>query len=466
MQAPPFDAPAALARARAHRTWHATGATLPYRARRDALRALRDAVRRHEQAILEAVHADMRRPAFEGRLSEVGLVHGAIAHTLRHLREWMRPQEVSTPLSVQPATSTVHRRPLGVVLIVAPWNYPVLLLLAPLVAAIAAGNCAVLKPSEKAPKSAAMLERIIADAGLHQWATVVLGEGADVVPALMDGFRFDHLFFTGSARVGALVAGMAAQRLVPVTLELGGKSPAIVDRTAKVDLAAKRIAWGKCFNAGQTCISPDHALVHADVMEPFIAAFARHITAFFGDDPQRSPHFARIIDDQRFAVLRAHLAHGTVRVGGGHDAADRYIAPTLLTDVPPDAPPMREEIFGPILPVVPWREKEEVVATVQRNPTPLAAYIFGRDERTIRYLHERIAFGGGCVDHTLAHFGNAELPFGGVGTSGMGRYHGRHGFDAFSHVQGLVRAATWCDPGVQYPPYTKGKYALLRKVLG
>lgn len=466
MDAVPFNAPAALEAANAHRTWFATGATLPYKARRDALRALVGAVKKNEQAILDAVHADMRKPTFEGYLSEVGLVQEAIDHALHHLRDWMRSQEVNTPLSIQVAESKVYRQPLGVVLIVAPWNYPVLLLLSPLVAVIAAGNCAVLKPSEDAPHAATVVERIIAEAGLQQWATVVQGRGSDVVPALINGFRFDHIFFTGSPRVGALVAGMAAPQLVPVTLELGGKSPTIVDRTVNIGMAARRIAWGKCFNAGQTCISPDYALVHADVLEEFVDAFARHIKSFFGDDPQRSPHFARMINQRRFDVVKGYLAHGTVQVGGQHDAADRYIAPTLLTDVPLDAPPMREEIFGPVLPVLPWREREEVLSIVQRNPFPLACYTFSKSEDTIRFFNERIAFGGGCVNQTLAHFGNPDLPLGGIGTSGQGRYHGRAGFDTFSHVKSVVRSSTWIDPGVQYPPYTSGKYSILRKVLG
>ncbi len=467
MEAPaPFNAKAALDAAHAHRTRFATGATLPYQARRDALRALAAAVKKNEQVILNALHADMRKPVFEGYLSEVGLVKQELAHTLAHLREWMRPQEVSTPLALQVAESKVYHQPLGVVLIVAPWNYPVQLILIPLIAAIAAGNCAVVKPSEDAPHAAAVVERIIADADLQRWVSVAQGVGSTVVPALINGFRFDHIFFTGSPRVGALVAGMAAPQLVPVTLELGGKSPAIVDRTINAQQAARRIVWGKCLNAGQTCISPDHALVHADVYEAFIDAFAQHVKTFFGEDPQQSPHFARIINARRFAVLKEHLSHGTVRVGGQHDAADKYIAPTLLTDVPLDALPMREEIFGPILPVLPWREKEEVLAIVQRNPTPLACYTFSKHEATIRFFNERIAFGGGCVNNTLAHFGNPDLPLGGLGTSGMGRYHGRYGFDTFSHLKSVVRSSTWIDPGVQYPPYTKGKYAIVRKAVG
>lgn len=462
----PFDAADALRRAMAQRKWYDSGATLPYRARRDALLALSRSLRKHETAILDALHADMRKPVFEAYLSEIGLLHQEIDHALKHLKEWMRPRPVETPLALQPARSTVHIGPLGVVFIIAPWNYPLMLLLSPLVGAIAAGNCAVLKPSEDAPHTAAITERIVREAFVPEHVTLVQGAGSEVVPQLLDGFRFDHVFFTGSPRVGAQVAVQAAKQLVPFTLELGGKSPAIVDCKVNVALAAKRIAWGKCFNAGQTCISPDHVLVQADVMEPFLAAYAKTIDAFFGPDPQNSPHFARIVNARRFDVLKSYLAHGRIRTGGAYDAAERYIAPTVLTDVPWDAPPMREEIFGPILPVIPWREREEVLEIVRRNPFPLSAYVFSKDERNVRFFTERIAFGGGCVDQCLAHFGNPHLPLGGVGTSGMGRYHGHHTFALFSHHKGIVRSSSTIDPGIHYPPYSNFKYRVLRKVIG
>ncbi|HEY0976653.1 MAG TPA: aldehyde dehydrogenase family protein [Flavobacteriales bacterium] len=448
-----------------HRRFFEEGRTRSYTERRKALKALGDALMANEAQVLEALHRDMRKPVFEAYLSEIGLLRQDLHHALDHLAEWMRPQRVSTPLALQPASSRVQRDPLGVVLIIAPWNYPLLLLLSPLVAAIAAGNCAVLKPSEDAPHTAAVVERIIATADLQPWVSVVQGDGRTVVPELIAAFRFDHIFFTGSPRVGAIVATLAAPQLIPVTLELGGKSPAIVDERVDLECAARRIAWGKFFNAGQTCISPDHALVHAAVMPAFLDAITRHTRRSFGEDPQRSPHFARMVNDRRFEAVKGYLGQGRVHLGGEHDAADRYIAPTVLTDVPADAAVMREEIFGPVLPVIPWREPEEVFAQVARNPFPLSLYVFSRNGKRIRLFTERIAFGGGCVNNTLAHFGNPELPLGGIGTSGMGRYHGRYGFEVFSHAKGIVHSSTLFDPGVQYPPYTSWKQRILRRAL-
>lgn len=443
-----------------------SGATRGYAARRDALKSLGKALREYEPEVLEAMHLDMRKPTFEAYMSELGLVHAEIRNTLKHLKEWMRPERVPTPLALQVAESFIHRAPLGVVLIIGPWNYPVQLILAPLIGAIAAGNCALVKPSNEAPQTAAVIERILTKVFGSGHVSVVQGPGSAVGPQLIERFRFDHIFFTGSPNVGKKVAAMAAPTLTPVTLELGGKSPAIVDRHADVDAAARRIAWAKYFNAGQTCISPDHALVHEAVMEAFLVAFAKHVKHFFGDDPQQSPHFARIINDKRFAVLSTYLDQGTVRLGGMSDAADRYIAPTVLTGVALDSAVMQEEVFGPILPVVPWKEKEEVLAIVRRNPFPLSTYIFTNDRGVERFFVEHVAFGGGCVNHCMLHFGNEALPFGGIGTSGQGHYHGRHSFERFSHAKGIVRRSLLIDPGVQYPPYSRLKERVLRWVLG
>lgn len=441
------------------------GRTRAYAVRRDALKALAAALKAHEADVLEAMHLDMRKPTFEAYMSELGLVHAEIRHALKHLKAWMRPQRVPTPLVLQLAESHIHRDPLGVVLIIGPWNYPVQLLLSPLIGAIAAGNCALVKPSNEAPHTAAVVERILTMAFDPGHVAVVQGPGGVVGPQLIERFRFDHIFFTGSPGVGRKVAAMAAPMLTPVTLELGGKSPAIVDRSADVNAAARRIAWAKCFNAGQTCISPDHALVHTEVMERFLTAFAKHVKHFFGDDPRQSPHFARIINDKRFAVLAGYLRQGKVHMGGAHDASERYIAPTVLIDVSLDDPVMREEIFGPILPVIAWEQREEVLAIAARNPFPLSTFIFTSDRGTERYFMERLAFGGGCVNHCMLHFGNEALPFGGIGTSGQGSYHAKHTFDRLSHPKGIVRSSTLFDHGIQYAPYTRLKERLLRWVL-
>jgi aldehyde dehydrogenase (NAD+) len=258
---------------------------------------------------------------------------------------------------------------------------------------------------------------------------------------------------------------MAAPHLTPVTLELGGKSPAIVDRKADVERAAQRIVWSRFFNAGQTCVAADHALVHRDVMERFLASAAHHIQRYYGPDPKGSPHFARLVNDKRFNVVKGYLQHGRIHVGGEHDAGERYIAPTILTDVPLDSPPMQEEVFGPVLPVIPWSEREEVFSIVARNPHPLALYIFSTDRKTQRYFTEGIAFGGGCINHCMLQFGNPHLTVGGVGNSGMGRYHGKATFDLFSHHKPMVHGSTLIEPGIQYPPYTSFKEKVLRWVL-
>ncbi len=442
-----------------------SGATRPYAARRNALCALRAAVVKHEEELLAAMHADMRKPRFEAYLADIGLVYAEIDHALRHLKEWMRPEPRPTPLALQVANSEVRVEPLGVVLIIAPWNYPVQLLLSPLIGAVAAGNCAVVKPSDQAPATAALVERIILEVFAADHVLVVLGPGSEVGPKLIEPFRFDHIFFTGSPGVGKRIMAMAAPHLTPVTLELGGKSPAIVDRNADVDRAAQRIVWSRFFNAGQTCVAADHALVHREVMDRFLASTAKYVQRFYGKDPQQSPHYARLVNDKRFNAVKDLLKYGRIHLGGQHDAGDRYIAPTILTDVLLDSPPMQEEIFGPVLPVISWSEREEVRSIVARNPQPLAMYIFSNDRDTQRYFTEGIAFGGGCVNHCMLQFGNAHLTVGGVGNSGMGRYHGKATFDLFSHHKSRLHGSTLIEPGIQYPPYTWFKEKVLRWVL-
>jgi len=453
------------ARLSALRSYFEHGRTRPFVARKKALLALRQAIKKHEEELLTAMHSDMRKPRFEAYLGDIGLVYSEIDHTLKHLKEWMRPARPSTPLSLQVASSELRSEPLGVVLIMAPWNYPVQLVLSPLVGAIAAGNCAVVKPSNEAPATAQIIERLISESFDPDHVFVVQGSGSEVGPKLIEPFRFDHIFFTGSPAVGKKIMAMAAPHLTPVTLELGGKSPAIVDASAHVKQAAARIAWSRYFNAGQTCIASDHALVHRSVMDQFLSELTRSIERFYGTDPKTSPDFARLVNEKRFNTVKGYLEHGRVHHGGVTDASERYIAPTVLTDVPLDSPPMQEEIFGPVLPVVPWSEREEVISIVARNPQPLATYVFSSDRSAQHYFTERIAFGGGCINHCLLQFGNPELTFGGVGNSGMGRYHGKATFDLFSHYKGLVHASTLIDHGLQYAPYTSLKEKVLRFTL-
>jgi aldehyde dehydrogenase (NAD+) len=452
------------ARLTALRERHGQGILRTLRQRRAALERLHDVLRGHEEELLAALAADMRKPRFEGYLADLGLVYTELRHTLRHMGEWMRSEHPPTPLRLQVSRSEVRKEPLGVVLIIAPWNYPAQLVFNPLIAAIAAGNCAVVKPSNETPRTSAVVERVLAKA-LPDVVLVVQGPGSAVGPQLIEPFRFDHIFFTGSPSVGRKIMAMAAPHLTPVTLELGGKSPAIVDRKVDLERAAQRITWSKFFNAGQTCIATDHVLVHADVHDAFIEAVARNVKRFYGADPQQSPHYARLVNDRRFATVSAYLSQGRVALGGGSDAAQRYIAPTVLTDVSLQDSCMQEEVFGPVMPVLRWKEREEVLDIVARNPFPLSAYVFSNDRRVQDHFTERIVFGGGCINHCMMQFGHPDISFGGVGTSGMGRYHGKAGFDLFSHHKALVHASTLIEPGLQFPPYTPFKERVLRWLL-
>jgi len=444
----------------------ARGSVRDASSRKALLRALLKTVEANEAAILEAMRLDMGKPAQEAYVAEVGVVRDELALALRELDAWMAPAPMPTPLKLQVSRSAVHHNPLGVVLIIAPWNYPLLLLLGPLTSAIAAGNCAVLKPSEDAPNTSALVERLVRDALPPDVVTVVHGHGHALVPPLIERVRFDHVFFTGSPAVGARIATLCAPRHIPFTLELGGKSPAIVDRSANLDTAVRRIVWSKCFNAGQTCVSTDHAFVHADVLPEVLKRMGERIVSTLGVDPQRSPHYARIVNERRWQALHGLLDLGTVVHGGRHDRADLYIEPTVLTEVALDSPLMREEIFGPLLPVIPWLTLEELTGMLALNPHPLAAYLFSRDRRLQRWFQQELPFGGGCINDTMVHFGNPHLPFGGVGPSGQGRCHGQAGFRLFSNPKGVMRAFDRFDPALRYPPYTPGKLSLLRKLFG
>lgn len=341
------------------------------------------------------------------------------------------------------------------VLIIGPWNYPFLLPLSPLAAAIAAGNCAVIKPSELAPESAKLVEKIITEIFDEQFVSVVQGEGAAVVPALMKNFRFDHVFFTGSVPVGKEIAKMAAEKLIPVTLELGGKSPALVDRQTDLELSAKRIVWGKFFNAGQTCIAPDYVLVPEEMSADFIGLCKHYILKFFGEEPQKSPDFARIITRRRFDALCVYLTQGKILHGGKIDLADLYIEPTILGNISMEDSVMQEEIFGPILPVLSYKNLEEALEIMRQNPNPLSFYLFTTSQSTQQSVIKAVPFGNAVINQTLVQFTNTDLPFGGVGNSGMGRYHGREGFLAFSNRKSVMEFGFLFDNPLLYPPYKK-----------
>ncbi|RYY94970.1 MAG: aldehyde dehydrogenase [Chitinophagaceae bacterium] len=448
----------------AMRTQFDSGATRPYAARVAALESLRRSVLRHEGAINEALMSDLGKSVEETWVTETGFLLAEIRHTLQHLKAWMRPEKVATNLLNLPSRSRIHREPLGVVLIIGPWNYPLQLLLAPLVGALAAGNCAVLKPSEFAPATAAVLRRIITDAFSPAEVLLVEGDGAELIPPLMRGFRFDHVFYTGSTAVGQKIYALAAERLVPVTLELGGKSPCVVAADANLRVAARRIAVTKFSNAGQMCVAPDYVLVHASVKDRFVEQLKATILQFFTDDPSRSGHYGKIINDRAFGRLMAHLRAGTVLFGGQHDAARHYIGPTLLEETSMESAIMGEEIFGPLLPILTYSSNEEARALIRRHPDPLAFYLFTEDKALAREWIEAVPFGGGCINNASWHLTNPNLPFGGRGASGIGAYHGRHSFDTFSHRKAILITPTWFDPDLKYPPFA-GKLKWFKKVI-
>ena len=418
--------------------------------RRAQLERLAGALQRHETALLSALQADLRKSPMQGYTTEIGLVQAEIRHTQKHLARWAAPQYRRTPWFVAPARGWVQSEPFGVALILGPWNYPIQLILAPLVSAIAAGNCVVLKPSELAPRTAEAITELIHDCYDAQLVTVVNG-GAEVAEALLRE-RFDKIFFTGSTRVGQLVMAAAAKHLTPVTLELGGKCPAIVCADAPVELAARRIAWGKFMNAGQTCVAPDFVLVAREARDAFVAAMKKALHEFYGDDPARCEDYGRIVNRAHFERLVKYLHDGKVVHGGAHDVKDLFIAPTILADVSSDAAAMQEEIFGPILPVLTFDKLDDALALLRDRPTPLALYVFTRDRATEARVLADAPSGGVCVNDVVSHMIGTGLPFGGMGESGMGAYHGRTGFEAFSHQRAVLRRATWLDLPFRYPP--------------
>ncbi len=444
----------------------AAGVTRPLSWRTATLRRMRELLGTHESRLLDALAADFGKPAHEAWMTEIGFVLADIDFVLTHLPAWVQPEKVATPVASKPGVSYIVPEPVGVACVIAPWNYPVQLLLSPIVAAVAAGNAVVAKPSELAPHASAALAALIRDIG-EAALEVVEGGVAETTELLAQ--RFDHILYTGNGRVARVVMRAAAEHLTPVTLELGGKSPAIVSRNANVEVAAKRIAWGKYLNAGQTCIAPDYVLVEAPVHDELVAAIGKSITEFYGDDPQQSPDYTRIVNSPHFHRLEKLLDSGTVAHGGVTDADTRYISPTVLTGVTADEPVMGEEIFGPILPVLKVESLEEAIEFVNERSSgggkPLALYSFSESDSENDQVIGSVTSGGACVNGTLLHIANPHLPFGGVGESGMGGYHGKFGFDTFSHRRAVHTRSTRLDPPMLYPPYTAKKQKLVRKGL-
>jgi aldehyde dehydrogenase (NAD+) len=439
-----------------------SGATRPIEFRLEQLHKLEKMLRDHASELTAALAADLRKPEIEGFMMDVGMVATDIAAMRKKLRSWMKPERVPTPMSLQPAKSFVVREPLGVVLVIAPWNYPVQLAINPLAAALAAGNVAIVKPSELVPHTSAALARLIAATFEPDVVACVEGGVAETTALLAE--RFDHIFYTGNGRVGRIVMQAAAKHLTPVTLELGGKSPCIVDADCDLEVAARRIAWGKFVNMGQTCVAPDYVLVHESREQELVDLLAKNIREFYGADPKQTPDLARIVSDAHVERLAKLLESGRVAVGGEIDRAQRWIAPTVLRDVAPDSPAMQDEIFGPILPVLKVRDVDEAIRFVNERDKPLALYVFTNRPDVENDVLGRTSAGGVAVNAVLWHLGNPHLPFGGVGESGMGAYHGRHGFETFSHHKAVLKKSTKVDPKMAYPPYTKLKKALIKRL--
>ncbi len=430
------------------------------------LRQLRRLLVEQEDRFVDALRIDLGKPAIEAYMADVVFTTNEIDHTLKHLTSWLAPEKVKVPMNFKPGSAHIAPEPLGTVCVIAPWNYPVQLLLSPLVPALAAGNTAVLKPSEVTPTVAATIAEL-APKYLDERVVAVVTGGVDETTALLEE-RFDHIFYTGNGTVGRIVMTAAARHLTPVTLELGGKSPTIVAADADITVAARRIAWGKFLNAGQTCVAPDYVLVEQSVETQFLDALRAAIAEFYGDDPSASPDYARIVNERHHDRLTALLdagGYGETVTGGTGDRAARYLAPTVLSGVKPDAAVMNDEIFGPILPVIPVTDIDEAIRFVNDHDRPLALYAFSSNDRTLERIVDHTSSGGVTLNHTLLHLAVPDLPFGGVGASGMGAYHGKAGFDVFSHRKPVLRKPTRPDPPVMYPPYSSWKQKLIKKLM-
>lgn len=452
---------------RALRARFASGETRSLAFRRRQLQQFKVNILAAEKEIYSALNADLGKSETEAYLGELALVLGEIDYALKHLTRWSQPARVRVPLPFQLASAKVVPEPLGVVLIISPWNYPLGLALGPLVSAIAAGNCAIIKPSEIAPNTSKVLAQLVADTFEPNYVTLTEG-GVSVAQALL-AEPFDHIFFTGSSAIGKVVMRAAAEHLTPVTLELGGKCPCLVTAKADIAVAARRIVWGKCFNAGQTCVAPDYLLVQAEIKDALLAAIAQTVVDFYGEDMALSPDYGRIVSDRHFQRLHAlmtdTLSVGKPILGGQCEPATRYMALTVVDEVPPTATVMQEEIFGPILPVLTYQNLDEAIAFINQRPKPLAIYLFSTDSSQQQAVETQTSSGGLCINEPISQYIVQTLPFGGVGQSGIGAAHGKAGFDTFSHYKSVLKKTNWPDLSLRYPPYDDGKLAVLKRLL-
>ncbi len=446
------------------RAYFKSGATRSFSFRKEQLKKFKASVLKYEVDLYAALYADLKKSKEESWVTETGIVIAELNAAIRELRNWMEPEPVSTNLVNFPSVSRIEREPLGVVLIIGPWNYPVQLQLNPLVGAIAAGNCAVIKPSEHAPATAAVVRKIMEDAFPPEYMLCLEGEGHSILPELMQHFTFNHVFFTGSTAVGKIIYKMAAERLVPVTLELGGKSPCVVEADANIKVAARRIAVTKFSNAGQMCVAPDYVLVHETIKEKFLEELKKALLEMFSDRPEESYNYCKIINERQFDRTCRYLTEGRLYYGGRKDRDRLFIEPTILTDLSPGDHVMNEEIFGPVLPVLSFAGMDEAKAIIARHPDPLSFYVYTSDKNKEDAWLESVPAGGACVNNSSWHFTNHHLPFGGRGMSGMGSYHGRYSFETFSHRKAVMKTPAWFDPKIKYPPF-KGKLKLFKWVI-
>ena len=425
-----------------------SGATLDVRTRKANLVAFEKAVLKWEKPLCEALWKDLHKSYEESYIAEVSILLGEIRTHIRNVGKWTRPQRRPTPMKLFPSRSKIISEPLGTALIISPWNYPVQLLLTPLVGVISSGCTAVLKPSPYVPEVSDVIEKMIRDTFPEEYVAVVQGD-RNVNTALLEQ-RWDMIFFTGSPSFGRAVMAAAAKNLIPVVLELGGKSPCIIDKDADIEVAAKRVAWGKSLNAGQTCIAPDYLMLHKNIKDKFLSELEKAFGELLGDDPQKSDHFVRIVNDAAFERLKGYLADGEVVFGGKTDKSERYFSPTVLDHVSPDSPVMQEEIFGPIFPVQTFSSLDEVIRFVSMREKPLALYYFGsQGDKVLKHTTS----GGSCINDVIMHIANENVPFGGVGMSGMGSYHHKRTFDVFTHYRSVISTPTWIDLPFRYMPY-------------
>ena len=441
-----------------------SGSTLPVSFRKEQLKKLQIAIKNYAPRIEEAIYKDFKKSNFEVYMSEIMMSLQAVKNAIKNVKSWSKPQSIRSGILNFPSKDYIIPEPFGVFLIISPWNYPFLLAIDPLIAAISAGNCIVLKPSELTVHTSIVIQEMIESIFEKDYVSVIQGD-AFVTQQLLSN-RFDKIFFTGSSHVGKIVYKAAAENLTPVTLELGGKSPCVVSESTDLSIAAKRIIWGKMLNAGQTCVAPDYIIVHQSVKEKLIDHLKNTISSFYGSDIKQNSDFPRIINRKHFDRIKAFLSNGQIVEGGDTDVDELYISPTIIDNVSWEDAIMKEEIFGPILPILTYNLFSEVLEIINMQEKPLALYLFSQNKKEIKTIQAHCYFGGGCINDTLSHLLNPRLPFGGVGNSGMGSYHGKFGFNEFSHFKSIVVRKTWIDIPIRYAPYDNWRLKFLKKFLG